>query len=126
MQWRVYYASGETYSSEDGHPHNAPGRYALVVVQRDDQCGRVLIHGFDWYILDTDGAWHGMPDRADVDEYVLDLPHRVMRVVKGFGVPDRTFAEILQRAKNDPGFPPKSATRASEKPVNRSCSPKVE
>lgn len=126
MQWRVFYGDGRTFSSEDGHPHASPGRYALVIVQRDELVGRVLIHGFDWYVLDADDQWHGCPDRADVDEYMLDLPARMVRVVKGFGVPDPTFAATLQRAKNDPDFPPKSATRASERPINRSCAPKVE
>jgi len=126
MHWRIYFADGRTFSDADGHPHESPGRYALVIVQRDDRCGRVLIHGFDWYVLDSAGQWHGCPERADVDEYMLDLPARCVRVIKGFGVPDPAFADVMRRAKADPDFPPKSATRASEKPGNRSCSPVTE
>jgi len=42
MDWIVYYEDGSTFTSDDGKPEDAPRRGAMIVANRDRECGKIL------------------------------------------------------------------------------------
>ena len=57
MTWKIYYADGSTFSSEDGRPEDAPGHGVLAIA---DKNAANTVHMFDWYYWRTDvEEWWG-------------------------------------------------------------------
>ena len=64
-QWRIWYADGTQFSSDDGDPADAPGLGIVVLAQTGGNHGNPFtvsaesfktVHGYDWYIW-SDGQW---------------------------------------------------------------------
>lgn len=108
--WRIYYDRG-TYGSEDGPVEDAPGQGVLVIAQADEDVGRELRYGHDFYVWNGD-RWFG------VDQYGLwdYLSHPGWRkVVAGRTVEPRVMEHAYARAMGDSGLPAKTARREDER-----------
>ena len=110
MRWRVYYDSGATYSDEDGPLEDAPGEGVIVVAQVDDDVGRELLHGKDFYYFER-GRWFGC-DLYGLWDYLRRAGWR--KVLAGRNVEHRTYSALYERARVEPGLPPKSARLVNE------------
>ena len=132
--WRIYYGDGSTVEGDTRAEWvAAPARNVQVVVASDTfppgdvrNVGRVLAHAHDFYLWaprmplpwGVDGI--GLLDHlleanritADITLSQLSIAQLTAWGVKmARTISDSEFDAILQRAMNDPGFPPKSATR---------------
>lgn len=114
LDWRIYYDDGSTFDSSMGEPEDAPGFGVQCVVEADDDAGRVVLAGFDWYYYHCGSCrWWG----SDIHGLLDKLLHRidVEALMQGRNCVD--FNAILHKATNDPDFPRKSAKVPRERPT---------
>ena len=115
VQWRIYYGDGLTYSNEDGPISSSCPFNVQAIVQADEDVGRQVLNGFDWYIYKT-GRWYGVLDIPSLlDQVVHDLG-QINVVRMGRIIPSHKYREIMQVALRDEDFPRKSAVSKFEKP----------
>ena len=115
LTWRIYYADGSTFSSDDGTPHEAPGLGALIIVQCDKATGRMIMQGWDFfYWVPSENQWWGSDMLGVLDR----LTHRleVEALLWGRMVSRIEWGNTMKGAKDDPDFPIKSGTRPGESP----------
>lgn len=115
MLWRIYYEGGSTFDSRDGEPHDAPSFGVVAVVMPDQQVGRLILHGFNWYYWETrTRQWWGSDETGVHDGLLSNLPRTAYKL--GRSVAASEFSAIMESARNDPDFPPKSGQRREERP----------
>ena len=49
LDWRIYYADGSTVDSSQSTWDDAPQDGVVAIVVRDDEFGRVVLNGRDYY-----------------------------------------------------------------------------
>lgn len=111
MRWRIYYADGSTYSSEDGPGEEAPPYGMQVILQADEVTGTRRLRYGDFY------TYH-----AEADEWMAhDLPGMIFQMTDrgyikhGAAIPVDQWRAIYAAACDDPDFP-KSASAPGENP----------
>ena len=115
VKWRIYYANSHTADSADFDPQQAESFGVVAVVFPDEEVGRVVMHGWDWYYYRTDhGQWWGSDIHGLLDGLLHNLP--ITAVKQGRNVDNKTFRKIMHLAANDPDFPKKSGRRPLETP----------
>lgn len=115
VKWRIYYGDGLTYSSEDGLINGSYPFNVQAVVQADEDVGRQILNGFDWYIYKS-GRWYGILDIPSLlDQAVHDL-EQITIIRMGRMIPSKQYQGIMRRAREDGDFPEKSAVSRIEKP----------
>jgi len=117
MNWKIYYTNGDTFSSDDGAPWEAPHTQVQVVQQKDEKIRpkRKLYAGsateeFDYYCWHPDplgdpwkeGEW--IPHNAiGLLTYLQETnPFRV--VLFGYWIPEDQYKKIFSKAFNDKDF----------------------
>ncbi len=107
LLWRIYYEDGFTYSNLDGPFHKAPSDGVIGVVAANDEVGRRVFHGRDFYFILEDGT---IGEADDLGPFL-----RKLGVVKfGRWVGDKPYKGTLAKMMNDPDFPKKSARYRDE------------
>lgn len=113
IPWRIYYADGSTY---DGDPMNAPALDVLIIVHRDEGCGRFNRCGSPYYTW-RDGQWFGA-DIFGLFRY-LSGPGP-LKVLFGYEVTNEQWQAVYKRAEADPDFPGRSAFKRGEVRIDHS------
>lgn len=111
VDWVIYYSNGETFSSGDGDPENAPRRGVICIACRSAEHGRVIWWNGDYYFWRY-GSWM----RGDVNglfDYLLE-PGKEKIVLFGRFVPNHEFERIYSQAIADPRMAPKSSLSVQE------------
>lgn len=135
LAWRVYYADGSTFSSEDGDWLAAPPRGVLGVVHPEPRVGRAIEHGADGRIhafyfpswaehpwgCDWAGAVDHLIEIGAIDEETLPetISPRVYfdaGIKWGRSVSREVWAREYARMVADPDFPVKAARLPRERP----------
>ena len=105
MNWRVYYADGSTFSSEDGKPGEAPGLGVIVIVIKhpDPREQAYIQHQADYYI------WLGYRwlacDLFRFWQYIFaEKPEHSKHALAGQTINNLEYTEILRSAKSDKDF----------------------
>lgn len=111
MEWKIYYGDGSTFSSEQGSPEDAPGYDVQAIVYYHAEVGRVVIYNRGYYVRNDDG-WFGVDMFGALDQMVAKGHLKTGRTLL-----DETYKAIIEKAKTDPDFPPKSALLSKELPV---------
>ncbi len=114
-RWRLYYADGTIFSSDDGLPGDAPAFGVQCAVQPDPEVGRLCLNGWDWYYYHHGHReWWG----SDLHGLLDHLLHRtpITAICQGRNVHNTDYRRIMKRAQQDPDFPRKSGVRKSERP----------
>lgn len=108
MFWKVFYDDGSTYH---GSPELAPSLGVILIVESDEEIGRFMLSGYDYYWWDQD-CWRG----GDIFG-LWDYLHRPgwKRVLFGRTIHSDDFKRIYDVALKDGDFPPKSAKRRDER-----------
>jgi len=109
VRWRIYYEDGST-EDDDSRPYGV-----VSIVQEDEECGRLIFTGWDYYIL-LEAGWMGL----GYDSFVYYVTHKLKEVKHacvGVMVHRSEYQRIQKLAINDPDFPRKSATMKQEKPL---------
>lgn len=102
--WRIYYADGSSFSSDQGGPEDAPQLGFICAVGYGPDGARYITHGFNHYRWDTETRqwwgmdWHGVLDR-------LRMGGDFTAYKEGRMVGDVTFRDLMTRAHRDPDFP---------------------
>jgi hypothetical protein len=106
LKWRIYYADGGTFDSSMGSPQEAPGAGVICIVSMQDG-NAVLLHKWDWYEynLSEGGEWWGHDIHGLLYQLTDDRLGHVTAVKQGGMASQKRFAEITQRALDDPDFP---------------------
>lgn len=119
--WRIYYADGSTFDSSRGDPGDVPaeGVVCIAFAEKDladpRSVGRRVLYNADFYIWRKDvGEWWGVDHRGVISQAKFYLGH-LGAVLEAHSVPNDIFKKIHERAKTEPGLPPKSGTRRDEK-----------
>lgn len=101
VTWRIYYADGTTFDSNDGVPDVAqPWGVQAVVCALEDPANPSTYFGEDYYWWDPDG-WRG-GDFIGLIDYLARPGWK--RVLFGRLVDNATFATIRDRAFHDQDF----------------------
>lgn len=108
LAWRIYYTNGTTYDSDQGDAGDAPAGTVLAIVQTDEELGRMVLHGWDYYYWHRD-EFYGCDIGGIFTHFVLHTGWT--RFFSGETVPTPIFRATLERATNDPDFAIKSATQ---------------
>jgi hypothetical protein len=111
IKWKIYYADGTTFSSEDGEPASAPAIGVQCVVVPADDVGRMVLCGFDYYSYHK-GNWSGH-DIFGMFQYLIGPGWK--RVLFGQVIPSEEFKKIYDVAVSDPDFARKSGFRRNER-----------
>lgn len=107
--WIIYYSNGDSFSSDDGSPDEAPSLDIQVISQADESVGRKLLIHKDYYWYENN-RWYG-GELFGLYDYLV----RSGRAKFGRYVTDEVFNESLKQARNDPRLPLKSAIHPTEK-----------
>lgn len=91
--WRIFYADGMQFSSRDGSWAEAPV-YGVIVVSEEIDGQKRLIHGHQYYWLDTQGSVRNAP-WAEVP-----MPRPVCRL--GDSIAERMYAYWVRVAEETP------------------------
>ena len=110
IDWRIYYSDGDTFSSDEGDPGDAPGWSAQIVLVKDEEVGRRLICMSDYYIY-HDAAWLGVDFVGLMDHLVNELC--IVKV--GRMITKSQWRDLHDLAIADKDFPQKSARDQREK-----------
>lgn len=111
--WKIFYADGTTYSSNDGKPENAVKIGVQAIIVSDDRVGRRVESSEDFYIWTPDnGGWRGA-NHFRMSEYLYEKGSKV--VLFGRTMSDEQYADVMRRAQNDHELPPKSARKKGER-----------
>jgi len=104
-QWRIFYADGPTFDSDQGGPADAPCSGFVAAVGYDEAGDRYIMQSWDHYCYDQGSKqWWG----CDLFGVFDRLRMGVMFAYKeGRTVTKETFSEIVTRAHKDPDFPQK-------------------
>lgn len=90
--WKIYYADGSTFSSEDGSIEDAPARGVQVIIQPDKGVVWATQTGQDYYIW-RDGRWWAC-DIFGLFDFLIEGG----QVKFGRTITTDEFNEIFQRA----------------------------
>ena len=99
-KWKVYYADGTSFPSEEGNPNEAPGLGVIVIVQEHHVKGErpYLQHMTDYYIW-LGNRWLGC-DLFRLWQYVFVEKYKFSKVaLAGQTVTNVEFLAIRERAK---------------------------
>lgn len=107
MGWRIYYADGSVFGSDQGLPEDAPGFGVVAIAQYGDRAdphapAREVQHRWDFYFYeptDRGGCWWG----CDLAGLLDRLSHRLptVAVSQGRSVPTPLYRELVQRASTE-------------------------
>ena len=115
INWRIYYEDGTTFTNLDGGPEDAPAFGMLMVVQHDDDVGRLVMHAWDWFYWRADHQqWWGADIYGLLDQLLHNKPISALK--QGRNTHTATYKAILQKAIEDPDFMPKSGNIQGERP----------
>lgn len=118
LDWRIHYGDGSSFSNEDGEPHDIPEskRHDVMVcaVANVDLTGRDCWNQSDFYIYRIDQGWIPV-DWTGLLDQMLHCTHLISCVLQGRTCQTSVFQKIIQKAKTEPGLPPKSAERRNER-----------
>ena len=100
MRWKIYFVDGDTFSSEDGSPNEAPLKGVAVITVEDGRCGRRVLKYCDWYRYDHDyDRWF---DCTEFDVLLHLTRHGSVVARRGQYMADDAFEKILIAAHDDP------------------------
>lgn len=107
--WKIFYDDGKHFSG--GCPWEAPGLGVLIIVEKDPECGRRLVSGYDFYIW-RDQQWYGV-DYFGLIDYLIQPGEK--KVLLGRTVTNERYNEVYHQAIADPDFQPKTSSAIFEK-----------
>jgi len=111
-KWRIYYADGSTFDSDQGSPSDAPPYAVQAIVQKDKTYGRRILRMVDYYCWSPKaGKWLDLFDSSSVIVRALRDPGLVVKA--GEYIEEKQYEQILIRVTNDPDFPGKSPKERS-------------
>lgn len=110
MNWKIYYADGNTFDSTQGGPEDAPGYGVVLIVQRRDSVKADPHSGWDWYFYHNEFGWWGC-DRSGMEDQMLNEWKNLRRIVMGRSVANTRYQEIWRRAKEDKDLPAGNPTK---------------
>ncbi len=115
LRWRIYYADGSTYSSDDGSANGAPTYGVQAVCQPCPDVGLETLHAFDYYTY-MYKRWLGFTGRDALVDHVATYAPAIKALVVGRQIPREQYQAVMRVALHDPDFPRKSATHQGEEP----------
>lgn len=116
MEWRIYYDDKSTFDSSMGEPKDAPSHGVLIVTVKDQDHGRLVLNGWDWYYHDGK-EWWGADVHGLLDRLLHNLPTHAVK--QGRMCPSDVWRDMLDQAVKDPDFPIKSAKHKRERPFQQ-------
>lgn len=94
--WRVIYADGTEFTSDDGRPEHAPGDGVFLIMEYPDAGGRRLVQGGDYYFWMGEQWTTG--DRADLERWMRAYPDATLsRLKRGVYGNDAHYNEAVDR-----------------------------
>lgn len=99
MDWIIFYGDGSTFDSTQGEPADAPTYDICCMAVPDQDVGRIVLYGWDWYIY-KEGKypeWSGHDIHGFIDQLLHNFKD-IRAVVQGRCYATRQFKDIYQRA----------------------------
>lgn len=114
VEWRIYYADGTTFDSQQGRPQDAPWYGVVVILMYDEDFnGRGVLsddplscreNDYYWWHVE-DAMWYGGKDTDALILFAM-FPDRVHSLKHGQTLKNTLYRSIVERAKADPDFLP--------------------
>jgi hypothetical protein len=105
LEWRVYYADGTTFDSEQGAPEDAPGTRVVLIIQRhSDPRERPFFQWMKDYYVWKHERWFAVDQGAFMFYIFTEKYPCPKTALAGETVTNEMWLEIQERAKVDPDF----------------------
>lgn len=111
IDWRIYYGDGTIIDATDVSLENVPTTDVQVIVSPDEECGRIILCRWDYYVW-RDDCWFGCNLFGLFDYLTMD---GMKKVLFGRTTQNERFRAIYFKAKDDPDFPLKTRDHPNEK-----------
>lgn len=116
IAWRIYYDDGSSFDSSMGSEEDAPSYGILCIVYPNEDFGRIVMSGWDWYFYhDEEKNWWGADIHGLCDQLCHNKPVRAVK--QGRNAPDKIWKATIATATSDPDFPAKNAKSRRDKPT---------
>jgi len=113
MRWKIFYADGSTFGSNEGAPVDAPGGGIIAIAQEDDVVGIEISSGNDFYVFDESiGGW-GEMDVFGLTQYILRPGYKIIKL--GQLISTKDYRALMVKIRSDPELPDKSAWYPEER-----------
>lgn len=112
MKWKIWYDDGFSVSDGDANPEEVPARGVEAITRPDEKVGYKILTGFDYYWwVGDEKQWFG-GDNFGLWDYLAQPGWK--KVLFGRSMTDEKYEELLEKARNDPDLPEKSARYPDE------------
>ena len=106
--WLIAYKDGSFLTSLDFTPEKVPRSGVICIIQRERSCGKRTLVQMNYFCWHKYGQW--VPhDLSGLNQYLDDHNEPGIRL-QGFWLPDEEYAEIVNKAMDDPRMPKKTAS----------------
>jgi len=105
MRWRIYYADGTTYDSDQGDPWDAPATRVILILNRHHDSREAAY--FQWmndYYLWKDNRWYATDYGALMFYWFIEKYDHPRASLAGETVDNETWNRIREIAKADKDF----------------------
>ncbi len=104
MQWKIYYANGSTWSSNEGNPASVPTHYGVACIQQlEPVLNREIVNRWELYRFESSSSlWFGTTDEEIIDRLLARKP--IPACVAGVRLSRADFLPLYRAALNDPDF----------------------
>ena len=102
MRWRIYYADGSTFSSDEGEPKDSPPWGAVLVTQRDVP-GMDVLSGEPFFVHRADLDLWLKVDEVGLMDQMAHFAHVIDCVRPGRWAPVPEWKAICRRADEELG-----------------------
>ncbi len=104
-EWVVFYTNGESFSSLDGEPWEAPRDYVQCIAMAHEMTGHHMLAEQDFYCWHFEDEVWVPHDQNGLFQY-LRLPGDRKVVLCGYWVKRERYGAIRSAAHKDPRLPP--------------------
>ncbi len=122
MNWKVFYADGSSFGSDQGSPAMAPNIGVIAIAQADINVGCLVHQGNDWYCFDEklyDG-WGGV-DSFGLQDYLSHAYENrggPLVIKSGRLIGTNDWRNLLTKIRKDPQLPTKTARYIHERRID--------
>ena len=108
IEFKIYYSNGETYVGDVAY---APIWETLIIVERDEEHGRKIVSGGDYFIYDNE-KWIACDFVTMLQYMAKDGMYK--RFLVGVMVTSEVWQDAMLKARSDPDFPTQTALHTYE------------
>lgn len=99
--WKIYYDNGDTFTSEQGTPWDAPRTGVIAIVHTNAQVGWEIVHAYDYFYYEEKvGGWRAS-DQFGMYDHLIRCKNPL--ILFGRMTDDESYHFLLKRIREEMG-----------------------